>query len=190
MKVGVMGGTFDPIHLGHLRAAETAREALDLERVLFVPAGRPPHRSSPVAPGLDRYAMVALAVADHPGFVASDVELRRDGPSFTIDTLEALRAARSGSRFTLIVGSDSLSELPGWRQAEQILSLARVAVVERPGDASPCPPELRERVSRISGPALDVSATSIRARIAAGGSVRYLLPPGVAEYIEKRELYR
>jgi len=190
LKVGVMGGTFDPIHLGHLRAAETALEALGLDRVMFVPAGRPPHRTPPAASALDRYAMVALAVAEHPRFVASDLELRRDGPSFTVDTLESLRATTAGIRLTLIVGSDSIGELPGWRHAARILSLAQVAVVERPGDDSPCPPELSESVARVSGPALEVSATSIRARVAAGGSVRYLLPPAVADYIEKRALYR
>ncbi len=190
MKLGVMGGTFDPIHTGHLRAAETAREALGLERVVFVPAGLPPHREAPRAPALDRWTMVCLAIADNPLFEASDVEISRTGPSFTVDTLRALSAARPGVRLTLIVGSDTLPEMTAWHDLVGLLALCRVAVVQRPGEEAPAVSEGRPWVDAVSGPALPLSATEIRSRLARGDGVRYLVPPAVATYIERRGLYR
>jgi nicotinate-nucleotide adenylyltransferase len=189
VSLGVLGGTFDPIHLGHLRAAEAAREALGLERVLFVPAAEPPHRPAPAAAGLDRFAMVALATAPHPAFVASDLELRREGPSYSVDTLEEL-AARSPERpLVLILGSDAMADLPGWRRAERVLELARIAVLERPGDTSPREPP-GWRLERVEAPLLEVSSSDVRRRLSSGLSVRYLVPDAVADYIAKRELYK
>lgn len=192
MRVGLMGGSFDPIHLGHLRAAENAREALRLEEVAFVPCGLPPHRQGPLSPALDRYAMVALATAGHPAFVACDIELRRQGASYTVDTVEALLRARPGSSLVLIVGSDAFAEIPSWKDPERLLGLCSVAVVTRPGDAAP-PPRASlgtSQVERVDAPGLAVSATIIRQRVAEGLSVRYLVPDSVADYISKRGLYR
>jgi nicotinate-nucleotide adenylyltransferase len=191
VKLGVMGGTFDPIHLGHLRAAENAREELGLDRVLFVPAARPPHRPDRFAPPLDRFAMVALATFDHPAFVASDLELRRDGPSYTVDTLRALRAERPDDPLYLIVGSDTFPEMASWREPEALRALCTVAVVARPGDDAPSGPEDLSRRGAVSltGPGLPISASAIRERVREGRSVRYLVPEAVADYIQKRGLY-
>lgn len=132
MKLGLMGGMFDPIHFGHLRAAENAREALGLDQVTFVPAAVPPHRAAPTASAIDRYAMVALATANHPRFVPWDGEIRRDGPSYTVDTAEALLGENPGAALTLIVGADNLALLPQWKEPARLLALCTVAVVGRP----------------------------------------------------------
>jgi nicotinate-nucleotide adenylyltransferase len=182
-----MGGTFDPIHLGHLRAAETAREVLQLDQVLFVPAGQPPHRDAPQASPQHRFAMVGLAAAEHSRFVASDVELRREGPSYTVDTLGALRTSCPADELVLIVGSDTFPEMSGWRDAERVFALSEVAVVTRPGAGTPAP---AARVKSVSGPSLEVSASAIRELLRQGKSVRYLVPATVADYIEQRGLYR
>jgi nicotinate-nucleotide adenylyltransferase len=187
LSTGVLGGTFDPIHLGHLRAAEAVREALGLERVLFVPAAEPPHRPEPVASRLDRFAMVALATASHPDFVVSDLELRREGPSYSVDTLEAL-AARTGGPLVLILGSDALADLPGWHRVERVLELARIAVLERPGRPSRAEAPTWQ-VERVAAPLLEVSSSEVRERLRSGRGVRYLVPDAVADYIAKRELY-
>ena len=181
-----MGGTFDPIHLGHLRAAEVARECLALDRVAFVPAATPPHRAGPEASAEDRLAMVGLATASHPAFAVDDLELHREGPSYTIDTLKALKSQNPGDEFVLIVGSDNAREIFSWKEAAEILSSCRVAVVMRPGE---------ERVpeaplQRVAGQTLAISATEVRETLRAGRSARYLLPEAVLAYIEKRGLYR
>jgi len=191
VKVGLLGGMFDPIHIGHLRAAEIVREALALDEVIFVPAGRPPHRGQPAAAGLDRYAMVALATAAQRAFVPSDVELAREGPSYTVETVALIRKQRPGVDVVLIVGSDNLPMIADWREPERLLELCTVAVVERPGSipapAGTLPPE---RVHRVEGTALPIASRDLRERIRAGRSVRHLVPGGVADYIEKRGLYR
>ncbi len=191
MKVGLMGGTFDPIHLGHLRAAENAREALHLDRVLFVPAAQPPHRPGPVASALDRFAMTALATSDHGPFEASDVELLRTGPSYTIDTITGLLAKQSCS-LCLIVGSDTFVEMTGWKDAARIFASCEVAVVPRPGESRGAllsPFADARGVRLVPGPTLDISATAVRALVRDGRSVRYLVPAGVADYLAKRGLY-
>lgn len=199
MKRGLLGGTFDPIHLGHLRAAENAREALGLDEVAFVPARTPPHREAPRASALDRFAMVALATAGHPRFVASDLELTREGPSYTVDTLAELRRARPEDALFLIVGSDTFPELASWKDRARIHDLCTVAVVSRPGEdgvpvetGADAPPEAGRgaRVARAEGPGLPVSATDVRRRVKEGLSIRYLVPAAVADYIGKRGLYR
>lgn len=188
MSLGILGGTFDPVHLGHLRAAEAVREALGLERVLFVPSAEPPHRERPAAGSLDRFAMVALATAGHAAFVASDLELRRDGPSYTVDTLESLDGGGGDDRPVLILGSDALADLPGWHRASRVLELARVAVVARPGAGAGGATGIE--VERVEAPLLEVSSTEVRSRVRRGLGVRYLVPDAVADYITKRELYR
>jgi nicotinate-nucleotide adenylyltransferase len=191
VKVGLLGGMFDPIHIGHLRAAEIVREALALEEVVFVPTGRPPHRGQPAAAGLDRYAMVALATAAERAFVPSDVELTREGPSYTVETVALIRQQRPGVDVVLIVGSDNLPMIADWREPERLLELCTVAVVERPG-CIPAPAGTlpAERVHRVEGTALPIASRDLRERIRAGRSVRHLVPGGVADYIEKRGLYR
>jgi len=187
VRLGLLGGTFDPIHLGHLRAAETAREALGLDELLFVPARVPPHRRGALSPAHDRYAMVALATAGHPAFVASDLELAREGPSYTVDTVAQLRRERPQAELVLVVGSDTWAELPGWREAERLLALCTLAVVTRPGAAPDAP---GPRAQLVEGPGLPVSASEIRSRVRAGQSVRYLVPDTVEAHIRKRGLYR
>lgn len=199
MRVGLLGGTFDPIHLGHLRGAENARESLGLDLVLVMPSGTPPHRPGPATSPLDRYAMVCLATAGHPAFVPSDVELRRDGPSYTVDTLETLHHERPGDRFVLIVGSDTLPELGSWWRADRLAALCEVAVVARPGASEPAgagdAPRGPEgtpmvRPNMVAGPGLPISATAVRERAGRGQSLRYLVSDAVADYIAKRGLYR
>ena len=191
MKLGLLGGMFDPIHIGHLRAAEIVREALELDEVVFVPAGVPPQRGQPAAAGIDRYAMVALATADERGFLPSDVELAREGPSYSVETVALLRQQRPGVEIVLIVGSDNLPMIAEWREPERLLELCTVAVVERPGSAPvPAGKLPAARLHRVEGTALPIASRDLRERIRAGRSVRHLVPHGVADYIEKRGLYR
>lgn len=192
MRIGLFGGTFDPVHLGHLRAAETAREALALELVAFVPSAVPPHRTAPLSAAADRLAMVRLAIESHPCFEAWDCELRRPGTSYTVDTVAELVAARPRDSFVLLVGADTWPEMPQWREPARLFGLVEVAVTERPGVATPTlqPPFPGARpLHRVSGPSLPISATAVRERVRLGHSVRYLVPDPVAEYIVSRRLY-
>jgi len=194
-RVGMMGGTFDPIHLGHLAIADDVRDALALERILFVPAGAPPHKpASEVTPVEHRVAMVAAAIADNPAFELSRVEVDRPGPSFTVDTVEQLAAA---FEVTVILSAETFHELPTWHAPERLFAAARVAVVPREGYAATDPawlsktfPGREDRVTYVEAPHLGVSSTGIRARIAAGRTVHYLVPPTVAVYIADHGLYR
>ena len=192
MKLGLLGGTFDPIHLGHLRAAESARECLDLDLVAFVPSAVPPHRPGRLTAATDRFAMACLACGGHPRFVAWDTELRRAGPSYTVETIEVVRAERPGDDLVLVVGSDTWPEMASWREPEKLFSHVTVAVVDRPG-APPIDPEPAafggRGVVRVEGPSLPISATVVRERVRQGLSVRFLVPDTVAEYISKRGLY-
>ena len=194
MRLGVFGGTFDPIHLGHLRAAENALEGLALDRVAFVPAAVPPHRPGPLSSALDRYAMTALATAGHPRFAVSDAELAREGPSYTVDTVAGLRRARPEDEVFVIVGSDTFPEMVGWKEHARLRSLCTVAVVSRPGERGlprgGAAGEGEPGVARVEGPGLPISASAIRERARQGHSVRYLVTDAVADYIEKRALYR
>jgi len=187
VKIGLLGGTFDPIHLGHLRAAENARESLSLERVVFVPAAQPPHRDAPRGSARDRFAMAALATAGRAEFVVSDAELDRAGPSYTVDTLRAWRALRPEDELVLVVGSDAYLEMGSWHEAQALFGMCTVAVVQREGEAPAMGPG---PAVPVNGPALPVSSSEIRRRIAARQSVRYLVPEAVADFIEKRGLYR
>jgi nicotinate-nucleotide adenylyltransferase len=188
----MLGGTFDPIHLGHLRAAECARDLLGLDQVAFVPAGQPPHRDAPVSSALDRFTMVALATAGNDRFRPLDLEISRPGPHFTVDTVEALFAEGAHS-LHLIVGSDTFVEMTGWREAARIFARCHVAVVPRPGgpgmEAPKAPFADARGVDLVPGPALAISASAVRACARQGRSVRYLVPEAVAGYIEKRGLY-
>jgi nicotinate-nucleotide adenylyltransferase len=192
MRIGLFGGTFDPVHLGHLRAAENARETLALDRVALVPSAVPPHRAAPLSPAADRLEMARLAAATHPAFDAWDVELRRTGPSYTVDTVRAILEERPGDTLVLVVGADTWPEMTTWREPERLFSLVEVAVVDRPGAprpplASPFPTS--RPVHLVSGPGLPISASAVRARVAAGHSVRYLVPDRVLDYLTARRLY-
>jgi nicotinate-nucleotide adenylyltransferase len=194
-NLGIMGGTFDPIHLGHLAVAEEAREVLGLDRILFVPAGQPPHKAALDVSRIEhRVAMVELAIADNPGFELSRIEVDRPGPSYTVDTLEALGAG--GDRLTVILSAETFAELPTWHEPGRLFEAARVAVAPRWGYPAPDPgwlattfPGREDRVSYLEGPRLGVSSTALRARIAAGRSIRYLVPQPVAAYIAAHNLY-
>jgi nicotinate-nucleotide adenylyltransferase len=204
LRVGILGGTFDPVHYGHLVIAEEVREALGLDRVLFVPAPRPPHKlDEEVAPIADRVAMVELAVAANPSFAVSEIEMGRDGPSYTVDTLAELagEAARQGVARELffIISAEALADIREWHEPERLLELARLAVVPRPG--SPLPEAARlaamlpggaaavGRIELVGTVPLANSSSDVRARAASGRSIRYLVPPAVEAYIRDRRLY-
>jgi nicotinate-nucleotide adenylyltransferase len=194
--LGVFGGTFDPIHIAHLAVGEEAAETLGLERVLFVPAGIPPHKPErAITDGVHRLAMVELAIAGNERFAADRRELDRPGRSYTVDTLETLRH-ESSSELVLIVSADSFLELMSWREPRRILELARIAVAPRDGYPAAAPdflaanlPDLAHRATFLDGPHLHLSASELRARSAAGRSLRYLVPDAVARYIGDHALY-
>jgi len=196
--LGIMGGTFDPIHVGHLAIAEEAREALALDAVLFVPAGQPPHKpAGSVTPVGHRVAMVEIAIADNPAFELSTVEIEREGPSYTVDTVEALARSNPGSRLHLILSAETFAELPSWHEPERLFEAARMAVVPREGYPAPDPawlartfPGREDHVEYLGGPRLGLSSTALRARVAAGRSIRYLVPSAVEAYIADHHLYR
>jgi nicotinate-nucleotide adenylyltransferase len=193
VRIGLYGGTFDPIHLGHLRAAETAREGMGLDLVAFLPAAAPPHRSAPPLAAADRLAMARLATASHPRFEAWDAELRRPGPSYTVETVAALLSERPSDSFVLVVGADTWPEMTTWREPQRLLSMVEVAVVDRPGHTGPDPAMPFSGalgVTRVEGPALPISATTVRGLVRQGRSVRYLVPDAVADYILARRLYQ
>jgi len=200
-RVGILGGTFDPIHYGHLVIAEQVREALELDRVLFVPAARPPHKMDlDISPAADRAAMVELAISGNPAFSVCRMELERDGPSYTVDTLETLtdEARRDGvaREFFFILSSEAAAALPNWRSPARILELARLAVVRRLGFSRPDEHALAQlaggspdRVLTVETLPLAHSASDIRSRAASGRSIRYLVPPAVESYIRDHRLY-
>jgi nicotinate-nucleotide adenylyltransferase len=192
LRVGIFGGTFDPIHLGHLIVAEQARDRLRLDRVLFVPARVPPHKGSAAADAEHRYRMTRLATEDHPQFAVSDLELLREGPSYTIDTLRALRAeAPGGTRHYLLLGADSARDLEHWRDFQDLLEDATVVVAGRPGvDQDRLSTHVGRKATFLSTPLLEISSTEIRRLVREGGTVRYLVPAPVEEYIRSEGLYR
>lgn len=182
----MFGGSFDPVHLGHLIVAGEAHRSLGLDEVCFVPTGRHPFKGAARASAVDRLAMLRLAVARDARFTVDDREIGRPGASYTVDTLRALRAARPADALCLLVGADAARELPEWREAEALPTLAEVVVLTRPGAAAPRHP-LIARVVEV--PAIDISASLVRARCRGGESVRYLVPDAVAEYVAERRLY-
>jgi len=197
-RVGLLGGTFNPPHLGHVVCAEEARDALELDVVRLVPAAVPPHKAVPGDPGVQvRLELCRAATAGYPGLEVSAIEAGRPGPSYTVDTLRALHDDSPGDELTFIVGGDQAHGLPTWREPEAILELARLGVAERE--------ELRrqdvldrlagmrgvpERLAFFDMPRVDISSTLVRRRVAAGRSVRHLVPPAVADRIASLDLYR
>ena len=190
--MGVLGGTFDPVHLAHLVVANEVLTAAGLDEVVFVPAGDPWQKSTrEVTDAATRLEMVRLAVADNPAFAVSDVDVVRQGPTYTVDTLADLRATYpSGTRFSLILGQDAAAALGTWREPERVLAEAEVLVVGRPGSDAEPEPRFADRIQRVRIPLIEVSSTDLRARVRAGRSIRYLVPDQVAAFIAERGLYR
>jgi nicotinate-nucleotide adenylyltransferase len=202
VTLGVFGGTFDPIHVAHLAVAEAARDALGLERVLFIPNRQPPHKPDQVVtPAADRLAMVRAAIADNPAFEVSTIEVDRDGPSYTSDTLEALRmeglAEGESGDLALILSADAVAGLATWHEPRRVLALAQLVIAPRDGypdvdtaTIARLVPGAEARVAFLDGPRMSLSASEIRARAAVGRSLRYLVPDAVAAYIGDHGLYR
>jgi nicotinate-nucleotide adenylyltransferase len=200
--VGLLGGSFNPIHIGHLIVARSVRERLGLSRVVLIPSAIPPHKTRhDLASPKDRLAMTRIAAEGEPGFEVSDLELRRDGPSYTFDTVCALRDALGPqARLYWIIGGDTLPELRSWYRVAELVQLCEFVTAVRPGYESPDLAGLLgvlsradvERLERgiVNTPFIDISATDIRARVRDGRSIRYLVPDPVREYIEREDLYR
>jgi nicotinate-nucleotide adenylyltransferase len=200
MRLGIFGGSFDPVHYGHLLLAESCREQLGLDRVLFLPAGVPPHKQSHArAPAVQRLEMLSLAVGGHPAFEVSSLEVDRGGVTYTVDTLERLHAERPDDELFLLLGGDMFADLPNWRRPERVVELALPAVVDRPGTVPPdfavltaLAPAVRVAASRralVQMPLVEFSSSEIRLRVSEGRSIRYWTPRGVEKYIEMQGLY-
>ncbi len=208
--IGLLGGTFDPVHYGHLRCALDVQQACELDEVRFIPCRQPPHRAAPLATPAQRLAMLKLAVEGQPGFGIDDRELRRAGPSYTVDTLRSLRDEAGARPLCLIVGMDAFARLDSWHRWEQLSELAHIAVMRRPASGPEPEPSavvaalLRERLARsphelrresagrvilCAVTRLDISATRVRGLIASGRSARYLLPDAVLDYARRERLY-
>jgi nicotinate-nucleotide adenylyltransferase len=185
--IGLLGGSFDPVHNGHLIVGQVAAEELGLDALRFVPAREQPFkRGQHRASAADRAAMLALAVADSKGMSVEPIELDRPGPSYTVDTLRALRAREPDAELVLLLGADAARDLPAWHESAEIPRLARVVVFARPGSAVPTLPAISGSV-RV--PAIDISATDIRRRVREGRSIRHWVPDPVAEYVLSHRLY-
>ncbi len=201
-RIGIFGGTFDPIHIGHLIIAEMAREHLSLEKVIFIPAAQSPLKleHEPVVSAQNRLEMVTLSIAGNPYFEVNDIEIKRAGTSYTVDTLEALVAGQPEDDLYLIIGADSLSSFHRWRNPRRICELARVVVLARGGEAPPnlellaefLPDEQKEQLTDrlVPTPVVEVSSTDLRSRIADHKSTRYQLHAAVRAYIEAKGLYQ
>lgn len=191
MRLGVMGGTFDPVHHGHLVAASEVASVFELDEVVFVPTGRPWQKADrSVALAEHRYLMTVIATASNPRFTVSRVDIDRPGPTYTIDTLRDLKAARPDAELFFITGADALAQILSWKDSSELFELAHFVGVTRPGhvlDSSGLP---EERVSVIEVPAMAISSTDCRARVVRGEPVWYLVPDGVVQYVAKHGLYR
>lgn len=200
MRIGIFGGSFDPVHLGHLVLAEQCREQAALDQVWFVPAARPPHKSRQLSPFDRRVEMLELAVSGHPAFRIDELEKDRPGPSYTADTLVELRQRHPEHELFLLIGGDAFVDLPGWYQPQRIVEQATLLVTARPGWHMPDIGELCRRLDladagllrhqQVTIPLIDISSTDIRRRFAAGQSIRYLVPRAVEAYIESKGLYK
>jgi len=198
MNVGILGGTFDPVHSGHLILAEVAREQLNLNEVLFIPAGQPWLKvERTITPGEHRLQMLRLALDDTPYFRTSEMEIKRSGPTYTIDTINALKKHLSAEdELFFILGQDNLMQLPQWHDAPELIKLCYLVAAPRPGVKKPDLkaleaeiPGIRQRVMLMKEPLVDISATDIRERVARGLSVRHLVPEPVNRYIKEHRLY-
>jgi nicotinate-nucleotide adenylyltransferase len=184
MRIGILGGSFDPIHHGHLILARAAKEELGLDRIVFVPANKSPHKAdTKPATAENRMEMVRLAIEGEAGFEASDIELQRPAPSYTVETLRELKRSRPKDEFVLLIGADNVATFHTWREPEEIRRLAQIAVLDRAGHAAAGEWPVVRRL-------IDISSTDIRARAADGRSIRYLTPDAVCDYITTHSLYR
>lgn len=184
--IGILGGSFDPVHNAHLAIARTALAALPLDRVLWIPSGTPPHRSAPLAGAAQRIAMLELAIATEPRFSIDAREIEKSTPGYTVETLEELRADLGAqAELVLLIGADQYARLDTWHRWRDLYALARIAVFARPGLEVPA----SDRVTIVPSTPLDISSSAIRARIAAGESPRGLLPDAVLDYIGRAGLY-
>jgi nicotinate-nucleotide adenylyltransferase len=198
MRLGLFGGTFDPIHVGHLILAESCREACRLDRVWFVVAGAPPHKAGPRTAVADRLEMVRIAIAGHPAFEVSELETSRPGPHYSVETLEEVHRRRPDDEIFFLIGADSLVDLPRWRQPERIAALATVVVVSRPSTTTAQPitpfrPEFgaaARPMQMVEIPLIGIASNDLRRRIAEGRSIRYQVPRGVEAYIHAHRLYQ
>ncbi|MGO1404714.1 nicotinate-nucleotide adenylyltransferase [Agrococcus casei] len=188
-RLGIMGGTFDPIHHGHLVAASEVAKHFDLDEVVFVPTGEP-YQKRNVTPAEHRYLMSVVATASNPRFWVSRVDIDRDGPTYTIDTLRDIKAREPDADLFFITGADAFTDIVGWKDVDQLWELAHFISVTRPGHKLEVSGYPEERVSLLEIPALAISSTDCRARVKAGYPVWYLVPDGVVQYISKHHLYR
>lgn len=191
-RTGLLGGTFDPVHYGHLLAAEAAREAAKLDEVWFIPTYVPPHKAQPGASAEARRSMLEAALADHPAFRVEEIELERQGVSYTIDTVNALLERHPDRTFYWIVGSDMVKDLPNWRQPEELADKVTFIGLERPDEPlvdAELPMYIRRKLLRASMPQIGVSSSDIRHRCKEGRSIRYMTPEPVREWIRRNHLY-
>lgn len=188
-RIGVMGGTFDPIHNGHLVAASEVRQHFGLDEVLFVPTGQP-YQKRDVSEAEHRYLMTVIATASNPGFTVSRLDIDRGGPTYTIDTLRELREAHPDAELFFISGADAVAQILEWKDAKELFSLAHFVAVSRPGHPLTVSGLPEEHVSLLEVPALAISSTDCRSRVSRGFPVWYLVPDGVVQYISKYHLYR
>jgi len=191
MRLAIFGGTFDPIHQGHLVLAEVARTQFKLDRVIFLPTGIPPHKSAPSASSPQRLAMVKRAIHGHPAFQVSDWEVRQKAKVYTVDTLAHFREKHPQDTLFFIVGSDSLKAIKTWKSGADVLRSASFLVAERPGAVwTSIPLALRRQTQKIAAPLMDIASQTLRAHVAAGQSIRYQVPAAVARYIQTHGMYR
>lgn len=188
-RIGVMGGTFDPIHHGHLVAASEVAHSFGLDEVIFVPTGEPWQKSG-VSASEHRYLMTVIATASNPSFTVSRVDIDRDGPTYTIDTLRDLKAHRPDAEFFFITGADAVAQILSWRDHDELWDLAHFVAVSRPGHVLSTDGLPSDDVSQLEVPALAISSTDCRSRVREGDPVWYLVPDGVVQYIAKHHLYR
>lgn len=196
-RLGIFGGTFDPIHSGHLIIATELQYALDLEQVLFVASGHPPHKADQtISPDADRLTMLQLAIADNPAFAISTLDLERPGPSYTADLLALLHEQHPEAQLVFLMGEDSVRDLPTWRQPERIVALAELGVATRPNIETDLEaiyrrvPAARGRITIAPTTLIDISASELRRRVRAGAPIRYLVPAAVESYIMTTGLYQ
>jgi nicotinate-nucleotide adenylyltransferase len=196
MRLGLFGGTFDPIHLGHLILAEQCRESCGLDRVWLIVAGSPPHKPGGRTAVGHRLEMARIAVAGHPAFAVSDIEATRPGPHYSVETLESIRRDHPGDELFFLIGADSLADLPSWREPVRIAQLATIVVVNRPGLEEVDPARLPDfgpgshPLAWVSIPPVGIASSDLRRRLAEGRSIRYMVPRGVEAYIDAHGLYR
>jgi nicotinate-nucleotide adenylyltransferase len=191
-KIGILGGTFDPIHLGHLVLAEQVKERLKLDQVVFIPCLRSPHKTrQKLSPAEVRFRMTQLAVEGNPSFSVSDIELKRKGLSYTVDTLKELKGLYPKSQIYFLTGSDVVDELDTWKDPQRLYRLAKVVIATRPGfDQFDRRNRFAKKSIVVPITGMDVSSSEIRRRVKKGKSVKYLVPSGVEDYIRKKKLYR